>query len=92
MIFIKSRQFYGLLFALACVSPVAAQQTDNLSAQIVSRKTDEEIRQLSENRSVTELKNFCDALIVRGESAETGIDSASRARMFRLAQIAARKN
>ena len=91
MIFIKSRQFYGLLFALACVSPVAAQQTDNLSAQIVSRKTDEEIRQLSENRSVTELKNFCDALIVRGESAETGIDSASRARMFRLAQIAARK-
>ncbi len=90
MIFGIARQIFGLLFLLTCVLQAAAQ-TENLSAQLLTKKTDAEIQKLSENRSEIELKEFCESLIKQGDSPELAKDFAGRARMFRLAQTTAQK-
>lgn len=86
----KFRQIFGLLFALACSLQTAAQP-ENLSAQLIIKKTDAEIRKILEERSESELKEVCEAVIKQDESADVIKDFSVRVRAMQLALATARK-
>lgn len=91
MIFGRSIQFVSLFFVLAFCFSQATAQTENLSAQLVTKKTDAEIQTILDNRPQTELREFCDTLIKQGDSTEFVNDSQNRIRLFKLLQTTARK-
>lgn len=91
MIFRQTRQFFvSLLAALVLISPAAAQ-IENLSAKLITQKTDAEIEKILVNRSENELKSFCDDLIKQSDQPDLKSDFPNRVRGLLLATETARR-
>lgn len=90
MTFSNSQKFCVLTILLICALQIPAQ-TENLSAQLIAKKTDAEVQIIIDSRSESELKEVCNSILKQDDSENSIKDFSERVRVLQLAQTIARK-